>query len=87
MMRVSERRVDPALHYVLFVLQTFTLRWLSGAICFTPVSGGAPTTLALGGRGPGYPRNLAGERDGEILRPVQYQTWPIDRQSSELRRI
>src|SRR5467141_1087242 len=28
------------------------------------LGGGAPVTLALGDRGPGHPRNLAGERDG-----------------------
>src|ERR1039457_6377233 len=31
-----DRRIDPALHYVLFALPTFTSRRLSGAISFTP---------------------------------------------------
>src|SRR3954464_9262194 len=31
-----DHRIDPALHYVLFALPTFTSRRMSGAISFTP---------------------------------------------------
>jgi len=53
-----DRRIGPALHYVLFALPTFTSRRMSARSRLRRKRDGLLVTLALGHHGPGHPRNL-----------------------------
>jgi hypothetical protein len=59
-----DRRIDPALHYVLFALPTFTSRRNVGAISLRRQCDGFLGALTFGHHRPRHPGELVGERNG-----------------------